>query len=508
MAHVPISINFPQGAHHDRALRRTEDAACGLSCCPMPTHIAFIMDGNRRFADRLHVDRRIGHSHGIDNFQRSPDEVSALMDLMQSKLEILVEKQGLASEYGIRVQVLGDLNLLPEAVRMAAEKAMAVTRSNSSLVLNLCISYTSTHEIVHSIQQTCNNFLAAWSASCERRSHPLQSKANSGVTDGNNVLENGFHIMRDGKGDYDELAVSKYDRTNGCNEVSADRFFDANRKEHLNGNGISGCEDEVMVGEKKMADSIMLGRVKRSFFAPATDVTCSVGLRNRNQTKAGVLDNWGAQNLLVDEQCSFDVYFQTDICANELRSYLKRAKPAPIGDESMPREDDVYEADHDNAAREIVDPHTSDVSPSISSNSSAICRCNHPHQFHSSENLAETDSLSTTCGKSCYSHDRILKVVKDCVSEKEIEKNLYTFPCPPPDLLIRTSGETRLSNFLLWQTSFSHLAFCKVLWPEFSFWHLFFIILEYQRAFPSLLRKRQCYDSESWRHHEHMGTFD
>uniref|UniRef100_A0A0B6ZU02 Alkyl transferase n=2 Tax=Arion vulgaris TaxID=1028688 RepID=A0A0B6ZU02_9EUPU len=67
------------------------------------------------------------------------------------------------------------------------------------------------------------------------------------------------------------------------------------------------------------------------------------------------------------------------------------------------------------------------------------------------------------------------------ISESLFEKCLYTSHCRNVDLLIRTSGEVRLSDFLLWESSFSCLAFVKVLWPEFSIWHLYAAILHYQR---------------------------
>ncbi|MEM3393570.1 MAG: undecaprenyl diphosphate synthase family protein, partial [Candidatus Methanomethylicia archaeon] len=55
------------------------------------------------------------------------------------------------------------------------------------------------------------------------------------------------------------------------------------------------------------------------------------------------------------------------------------------------------------------------------------------------------------------------------IDEKVIEKFLYTshLPQPYPDLIIRTSGEERLSGFLLWQSAYSELIFLDVYWPEF-----------------------------------------
>ena len=54
------------------------------------------------------------------------------------------------------------------------------------------------------------------------------------------------------------------------------------------------------------------------------------------------------------------------------------------------------------------------------------------------------------------------------INEKEFEKFLYTSGVPDPDLIIRTSGEQRLSGFLPWQAAYSELYFCKNLWPDFS----------------------------------------
>ncbi|GAB6027177.1 hypothetical protein CHUAL_013930 [Chamberlinius hualienensis] len=67
------------------------------------------------------------------------------------------------------------------------------------------------------------------------------------------------------------------------------------------------------------------------------------------------------------------------------------------------------------------------------------------------------------------------------ITEAVLQSCLYTGNSVEPDLLIRTSGETRLSDFLLWQSSYSVLAFVDVLWPEFTFWNLAGAIFYYQR---------------------------
>ncbi len=73
------------------------------------------------------------------------------------------------------------------------------------------------------------------------------------------------------------------------------------------------------------------------------------------------------------------------------------------------------------------------------------------------------------------------KISVNDINEKVFSKHLYTNGCPDPDLIIRTSGEERISNFLLWQSAYSELYFCEAFWPEFrkiDFWRA---IRSYQR---------------------------
>ncbi|MBN1570420.1 MAG: isoprenyl transferase [Acidobacteria bacterium] len=67
------------------------------------------------------------------------------------------------------------------------------------------------------------------------------------------------------------------------------------------------------------------------------------------------------------------------------------------------------------------------------------------------------------------------------VSEELISQFLYTSGIPDPDLLIRTSGEMRISNFLLWQIAYSEIYITPTFWPDFRRKHLLEAILEYQR---------------------------
>ena len=69
----------------------------------------------------------------------------------------------------------------------------------------------------------------------------------------------------------------------------------------------------------------------------------------------------------------------------------------------------------------------------------------------------------------------------DDIDERMFERYLSTHGMPDPDLLIRTSGEQRVSNFLLWQTAYTELVFSDVLWPDFGRSELEAAIREYGR---------------------------
>ncbi|XP_043708131.1 dehydrodolichyl diphosphate synthase CPT3-like [Telopea speciosissima] len=260
-----------------------------LSVGPIPNHIAFIMDGNRRYAKGRKLGPGAGHKAGfsslirvleccykagvkyvtvyafsIDNFKRDRSEVQSIMDLMMEKIDELLREESIVNSHGIRINFFGDLKLLSEPVRMAAEKAMAATCKNTKVVLSVCVAYTSTNEIVHAVQESCKEKLA-------------RDQVNSNV--------------------------------NG---------------------GISGS----------------------------------------------------------------------------FRGYTKPSEEA-------------------------------------------------------------------------YS-----------ITLEDLERHMYSAECPDPDLLIRTSGETRLSNFLLWQTTFCYLHVLDALWPEISPWWLGWVILHYQRAKPYIDKKK------------------
>jgi len=109
------------------------------------------------------------------------------------------------------------------------------------------------------------------------------------------------------------------------------------------------------------------------------------------------------------------------------------------------------------------------------------------------EKTKNNQKLILTLALSYGSREEISKTVKDLcfkvknniispenIDEKVINEHLYTHNLPDVDLLIRTSGEQRISNFLLWQIAYAELYFTDVLWPDFNKEHLFEAILNYQ----------------------------
>ena len=73
------------------------------------------------------------------------------------------------------------------------------------------------------------------------------------------------------------------------------------------------------------------------------------------------------------------------------------------------------------------------------------------------------------------------KITPDSITEKTISDHLTTKNMPEPELIIRTSGEFRVSNFLLWQIAYSEFVILDVYWPEFSRSHLYDAIRQYQK---------------------------
>ena len=110
------------------------------------------------------------------------------------------------------------------------------------------------------------------------------------------------------------------------------------------------------------------------------------------------------------------------------------------------------------------------------------------------EKTKTNSRMTLTLALSYGSREEIVQAVKaisdkvknniistDDIDEVIINQHLYTQNLPDVDLLIRTSGETRISNFLLWQIAYAELYFTDVLWPDFREHHLYEAIADYQK---------------------------
>lgn len=139
----------------------------------IPRHIAIIMDGNGRWAEKRRLPRVIGHQRGVDvvqkvvtecrrlgvgyltlyafsseNWRRPEEEVSALMGLLgrylRSELSSLLDQ-------GIRLKVIGETDRLPSEIRQVLTETMERTAGNSAMTLTLALSYGGRNEIVRAI---------------------------------------------------------------------------------------------------------------------------------------------------------------------------------------------------------------------------------------------------------------------------------------------------------------------------------------------------------------------
>ncbi|KAG5327915.1 DHDDS synthase, partial [Acromyrmex charruanus] len=143
----------------------------------MPKHVAFIMDGNRRYANKHNLSQREGHSKGFDkmkdvfnwcmylgivevtvymfsieNFKRSKKELDNLMDINRQMFKSLLENKEKLKDDGVCYRVIGNLSLLPEDVCKLITETMILTRENNRIFINYAIAYTSRDEITHAIK--------------------------------------------------------------------------------------------------------------------------------------------------------------------------------------------------------------------------------------------------------------------------------------------------------------------------------------------------------------------
>ncbi|MCP3892751.1 MAG: isoprenyl transferase [Desulfobulbaceae bacterium] len=140
----------------------------------LPQHVAIIMDGNGRWAQRRNKPRLFGHKAGAEsvretvevcreigvkyltlyafsseNWRRPEQEVSGLMSILKRYLEVELPRM---LKNDIRLMSIGDRNRLPDSVRSVLEKTISKTASNSKLTLNLALSYGGRDEILRAVK--------------------------------------------------------------------------------------------------------------------------------------------------------------------------------------------------------------------------------------------------------------------------------------------------------------------------------------------------------------------
>lgn len=144
---------------------------------PIPSHVAVILDGNRRWAAGRGMAKYMGYRYGAkkaeellkwclelgvksltlytlskENLGRPKEELNAILNIMEEKLGEL-EKDGILEREDIRFKVLGDISPLPKRLREKLKRLEAITSNHSSRFLNLAICYSGRQEIIKAVRE-------------------------------------------------------------------------------------------------------------------------------------------------------------------------------------------------------------------------------------------------------------------------------------------------------------------------------------------------------------------
>ncbi len=154
-----------------------DEVAVQASLRPMPRHVGFILDGNRRYAASHSLDRATGHIRGaqtarnviewcaeleldcitlwalsVDNLKRSADELEELFTLLEQEALSMLRDPRVA-KHQIRVTPFGRLDLLPRSAQNALERLRAQTSSHRGMQINLAVGYGGREEIIDAVQK-------------------------------------------------------------------------------------------------------------------------------------------------------------------------------------------------------------------------------------------------------------------------------------------------------------------------------------------------------------------
>ena len=143
--------------------------------------------------------------------------------------------------------------------------------------------------------------------------------------------------------------------------------------------------------------------------------------------------------------------------------------------------------------KELKTLEKNDIKLNAIGNLDALPKGAHKQLLGVMEKTKDNKRMTLTLALSYGSREEIIKTIKEIslkvknnlisphdIDETVINNHLYTQNLPDVDLLIRTSGEQRISNFLLWQIAYAELYFTQTLWPDYTKNHLFEAILNYQ----------------------------
>ncbi|RAK82761.1 undecaprenyl diphosphate synthase family protein [Aspergillus fijiensis CBS 313.89] len=323
---------------------------------PVPQHIAFVMDGNRRFARSHGIETVEGHNMGfealarilevcyksgvkvvtiyafsIENFKRSKFEVDALMEMARVKLSQMAQHGEILDRYGAKVRVLGRLDMLKPDVLAAVNRAVDMTSGNGERILNICFPYTSRDEITGAIRDTVSEY-----------SQPLP----------------------------------------------------ANRP--------SNASQRTPFSETHITQNIRA----RAQHTKADDLPSDVETASESSNEDGAPAN-NLPNQVYESGSSF---------SSSSTLHLGGQTDAANGRENSPRKEKAV----------YMSPET--------------------------------------------------------ITRQTLTEHMFTGDNPPLDLLVRTSGVERLSDFMLWQCDEeTEIVFLDVLWPDFDLWHFLPVLLGWQR---------------------------
>lgn len=146
----------------------------------LPRHIAIIMDGNGRWAQKRFMPRFLGHRSGMEalrqivsecrslgieyltvyafsteNWKRPENEVSYLMNLL---VEYIGKELDELHQKGIKIRTAGDISILPQICQTEIQHSCEVTKNNQEMILNIAINYGSRHEIINAVKSIVSDF--------------------------------------------------------------------------------------------------------------------------------------------------------------------------------------------------------------------------------------------------------------------------------------------------------------------------------------------------------------